>query len=154
MKTRINPVMVFVLVALAAAACSPQASVPTPAPTALPSDAQSSEGQYQTLTIDQFASILETEGDTYTVVNVHIPYQGEVNGTDAFIPYNDIDALTSGLSDKDAPIILYCRSGNMSEQASQALIAQGYTNLWDVPGGMNAWEASGRELITQAQSGG
>ena len=62
------------------------------------------------------------------------------------IPYNDIEALTSALPDKNAPIILYCRSGRMSEEASRALVELGYTQIWDVPGGMNAWQASEREL--------
>ena len=144
MNWRIPTVVFVVLASILVAACSPQASTPTQPPAE-----SSSTGQYQTLTIDEFASILDTEADDYTIVNVHIPYQGEVANTDAFIPYNDMAALTSGLPDKDAPIILYCRSGNMSEQASQALIAEGYTNVWDVPGGMNAWESSGRDLIVQ-----
>jgi len=36
----------------------------------------------------------------------------------------------------------------MSEEASRALIELGYTQIWDVLGGMNAWQTSGRELIT------
>ncbi len=104
-------------------------------------------GVYQTLTLDAFADILANHSDDYTIINVHIPYAGEIEGTDANIPYNDIQALTSALPDKDAPIILYCRSGNMSEQASHALLELGYTQVWDVPGGMNAWQESGRELI-------
>lgn len=103
-------------------------------------------GVYQTLDIDAFAEILASSPDEYTVVNVHIPYAGEIEGTDYNIAYNDIDALTSALPDKDAPIILYCRSGNMSQQASEHLIAMGYTQIWDVPGGMNAWQESGRSL--------
>ena len=106
---------------------------------------------YQTLTIEEFADILDTQADQYTIVNVHIPYQGEVAGTDAHIPYNDLDALTAAFPDKDAPIILYCRSGNMSEQASRQLVEMGYTQLWDVPGGMNTWQASGRELMTPSE---
>jgi rhodanese-related sulfurtransferase len=83
------------------------------------------------------------------VVNVHIPYEGEVEGTDAFIPYNDIDALTASLPDKDARIVLYCRSGRMSAEASQKLAELGYTQVWDVPGGMNAWSNSGREIVNR-----
>jgi len=108
---------------------------------------QGMTGVYQTLTLDTFADILANRADDYTIVNVHIPYAGEIEGTDANIAYNDIEALTAALPDKDAPIILYCRSGNMSEQASQALLELGYTQVWDVPGGMNAWRDSGRELI-------
>lgn len=105
------------------------------------------EGSYQTLTLDEFASILESQSEQYTVVNVHIPYEGEIEGTDNQIPYNDVSALMTALPDKDAPIILYCRSGRMSEIASQALIEQGYTQVWDVPGGMLAWEQSGRTIL-------
>jgi rhodanese-related sulfurtransferase len=78
---------------------------------------------------------------------VHIPYEGEVPNTDMTVAYNDITALTSALPDKNAPIILYCRSGRMSDIATRALVEQGYTQVWDVTGGMNAWTASGRELV-------
>jgi rhodanese-related sulfurtransferase len=107
----------------------------------------SQSSSVQTLTIEEFADVLADESDSYTVINVHIPYEGEVEGTDAFIPYNDIDALTAALPDKDAQIILYCRSGRMSAEASQKLAELGYTQVWDVPGGMNAWGSSGREII-------
>lgn len=105
------------------------------------------EPRYQTLTIDEFSTVLESESDAYTVVNVHIPYEGEVPDTDLQIAYNDVEALTSALPDRNAPIILYCRSGRMSEEASQSLLELGYTNVYDVPGGMNAWQDSGRELL-------
>lgn len=110
-----------------------------------------SANSYQTLTIDEFASIVANESDQYTIVNVHIPYEGEIAETDLSIPYNDIEALTRALPDPNAPIILYCRSGRMSEEASRALIDLGYTQLWDVPGGMIAWESSGRELLNGEQ---
>ncbi|HML22449.1 MAG TPA: rhodanese-like domain-containing protein [Aggregatilinea sp.] len=104
-------------------------------------------GTYQTLTIDEFAAIVENRADDYQIINVHIPYAGEVANTDTNIPYNDLEALTAAIPSKDTPVILYCRSGNMSEQASRALIEQGYTQVWDVPGGLVAWQDSGRELI-------
>ncbi len=102
---------------------------------------------YRTLTVDAFADILTTQKDKYTIVNVHIPYEGEIQGTDAKVPYNDVNALMAALPDKNAPIILYCRSGRMSEIASNALRDRGYTQVWDLSGGMIAWQASGRTLI-------
>lgn len=134
-------IIIFILTALAilSAACSTQA-ITTP-----------SSGSYQTLTIDEFASIVTNDSDEYTIVNVHIPYEGEIAETDFSIPYNDIESLTIALPDKNASIILYCRSGRMSEEASRALIELGYIQVWDVPGGMNAWQASGFELITSDQ---
>jgi rhodanese-related sulfurtransferase len=122
------------------AACSPSINSDSPAQ-------EAASGSYQTLTINDFAAVIDEQSDQYTIVNVHIPYEGEVSATDAHIPFNDITALTKALSDKDSPIILYCRSGRMSEEASHALIELGYTQVWDVPGGMIAWESSGRELL-------
>ncbi len=126
------------------AACSPAADT---RPATATITEQAKVGSYQTLTLDAFADILAKNKSKYTVVNVHIPYEGEIEGTDAKVPYDDLNALMATLPDKNAPIILYCRSGRMSEIASKALAEKGYTQVWDVPGGMIAWEASGRKII-------
>lgn len=102
---------------------------------------------YRAITIDELADAMANTDRDYTVINVHIPYQGEIDGTDYNIAFDDLDALTEALPDRDAPIILYCRSGNMSEQATNDLIELGYTQVYDVPGGMNAWQADGHSLI-------
>jgi rhodanese-related sulfurtransferase len=106
----------------------------------------STEAEYRTVDIETLATILEDNSDGYTIINVHIPYAGEIDGTDSNIAFNDMDALTAALLDKDTPVILYCRSGNMSEQATRALVELGYTQVWDVPGGMVSWQQSGRGL--------
>ncbi len=115
------------------------------APTATPEQAQT--GSVQTLTVDALADILAKHKSEYTVVDVHTPYEGEIEGTDAKIPYDDLNALTTALPDKNASIILYCRSGRMSQIASRALADKGYTRIYDVSGGMVAWEASGRPIV-------
>jgi phage shock protein E len=42
--------------------------------------------------------------------------------------------------------VLYCRSGNMSAEAAETLVGLGYTDVWDVRGGMIAWERAGFRL--------
>jgi rhodanese-related sulfurtransferase len=147
MRFELKRVMLALLFLLFAAACSPQDTGASQPPTMA---AEQTEPEYHTLTIDEFADIVANQNDQYSIINVHIPYEGEVAGTDAHVPYNDVDALMSALPDKDAPIILYCRSGSMSETASRALIERGYTQVYDVPGGMNAWRQSGREIQMNA----
>jgi rhodanese-related sulfurtransferase len=81
------------------------------------------------------------------VINVHIPYEGELENTDAFIPYDKIVGDIRLPKDKDREILLYCRSGRMSEEAGNALHNEGYTHLAHLEGGMRAWEAAGRKLV-------
>lgn len=90
------------------------------------------------------------ENKDFLFINVHIPFEGEIPGTDLHIPYNDIASYTELLpEDKDAKIVLYCRSDSMSGQAAQELAEMGYTNLYDLEDGFNAWEAAGYELLTE-----
>lgn len=42
------------------------------------------------------------------------------------------------LTDKNATLFVYCRSGNRSVTASQALVKMGYTNVYNL-GGINDW---------------
>lgn len=84
--------------------------------------------------------------DTF-VVNVHVPYEGEIEGTDAFIPYDQIAGDDRLPPDSDTEILLYCRSGRMSASVSRALEDAGYTNIVDLDGGMVAWEAGGRPVL-------
>ena len=84
---------------------------------------------------------LMLEQKDFLLIDTHIPEQKHIPGTDAFIPFNEItDQLSQLPQDKNAKIVLYCRSGNMSERASQDLIELGYTNVYNLVGGTNAWQ--------------
>ncbi len=101
---------------------------------------------YTDISVDQLAQMLENKD--FTLVNVHIPYEGEIPGTDVFVPFNAVEQNLDKLpQDKSAPIVLYCRSGSMSTIAAKKLVSLGYTNVYEVDGGFNAWKASGRDLV-------
>lgn len=86
----------------------------------------------------------------FTLINVHTPFEGRIKGTDLEIPYDQIDKSLDQLPDlKNTPIVLYCRSGRMSEIAAERLIALGYQNVFTLRGGMVAWEEAGFPLETE-----
>jgi phage shock protein E len=100
------------------------------------------KGSYQNITADNLNTLLKNKD--FTFVNVHIPFAGNIAGTDLSIPYDQIEQDLSQLpSDKSAKIILYCRSGHMSAIAAEKLVSLGYTNIWNLKGGMADWEKAG-----------
>lgn len=100
------------------------------------------EKGYTDISVSELETMMQTKD--FILINTHIPEEGDIVGTDAFVPYNEIEANLALLpADKDAKIVLYCRSGNMSTSAAEELVAMGYTNIYELDGGFNAWKAEG-----------
>ena len=137
------------LVSLAVSACS-SGSAQAPAGTAANAQTQKvpvdGGGSYTDVSAAGLAEMLKAKD--FPLINVHIPYEGEIANTDAFIPYNEIGANLDKLpADKSARVVLYCRSDNMSNIAARELVNKGYTDVWNLDGGMVAWKAAGYELL-------
>ena len=102
-------------------------------------------GSYQNVTPDGLNTMLKDKG--FVFINVHIPFAGNIAGTDLSIPYDQIEQNLSQLPhEKDAKIVLYCRSGHMSQIAAEKFVSLGYTNIWNLKGGMLDWEQAGYDL--------
>jgi rhodanese-related sulfurtransferase len=124
--------------ATASATSSPRASVAQVAP--------ADTARWTDIGSDELATTLQT-GDV-TLLNVKTPYIGEIEGTDLYIPYTDLVARAAELpQDRNAPIVVYCRTGNQSAIAAQTLLDLGYTNIENLADGMTGWVESGRGLI-------
>ena len=101
---------------------------------------QSTEKTYRQITMEEAVTMME-EATGYTILDVrtaqeysekHIP--GAINIANESIGTEDIPELP----DKDQLILVYCRSGNRSKQASEKLVKLGYTNIVEI-GGINSW---------------
>jgi phage shock protein E len=109
---------------------------------------QGNGGHWTNVTPDQLAAMLAHKD--FTLLNVKTPYSGEIDGTDLYVPYDQLKARASELpTDKTAKTLVYCLSGHSSAVAAQTLLDLGYTNVWNLDGGMNAWTASGRTLVNK-----
>ena len=95
---------------------------------------------YRQISMEEAMAMMETESG-YILLDVrtaeefaagHIP--GAIN-----IPNEDIgtDEIPR-LPQKDQRIYVYCRSGNRSKQASEKLVALGYTDIVEI-GGIMDW---------------
>ena len=84
----------------------------------------------------------------FLFVNVHIPYEGEIEKTDLFIPYDEIEKNLDKLP-KNQKIVLYCRSGRMSQEAADKLIKLGYRKVYNLTGGMHNWQSTGLLIETK-----
>lgn len=97
-------------------------------------------GSYRQISMNDAVTMMEEESG-YIILDVrtseefadkHIP--GAINVPNEII---ETQAL-SQLPDKEQLILVYCRSGNRSKQASEKLVALGYTNIVEF-GGINDW---------------
>lgn len=102
-------------------------------------------GSYTDVSVTELQTMLANKD--FTFVNVHIPYEGDIAGTDLSIAYDEIEQNLDQLpAEKDAKIVLYCRSDRMSRMAAEMLVGLGFTNIWNLDGGMVAWEKAGLPL--------
>ncbi len=91
---------------------------------------------------DDLAAMLEDKD--FELINVHVPYAGEIAGTDVHIAFTDVDAIEAHLGgDVTARAVLYCLTGPMSAQATAALVDRGYCRIFDLTPGMIGWEQAG-----------
>ena len=101
---------------------------------------QASAGSYQQITSQEAADMMATETD-YVILDVRTlaEYEsGHIPGA-ICVPNESISAdAIPELPDKEQRILVYCRSGNRSKQASEKLAALGYTNSVEF-GGINDW---------------
>ena len=102
--------------------------------------AVSAEKTYRQITMEEAVTMMEEETE-YIILDVrtaeeysekHIP--GAINIANESIGTEDIPELP----DKEQLILVYCRSGNRSKQASEKLVKLGYTNIVEF-GGINDW---------------
>ena len=92
---------------------------------------------------------LLAQGTSTFVLSVHTPDEGSIPGTDAAIPYNELQQRAGELPDRSTVIAVYCRTGRMSTEAVPTLRELGFTRIIELSGGMEAWQADGRQLSTE-----
>jgi phage shock protein E len=135
-----------VLAASFAAACGSQ---DTGSSTSATSPAADASG-YTTVDVQTAHDALGTNSNAQ-LVDVREPSEWAETGVPegaVLIPLGDLEAQAASQLSSDQPVYVICRSGNRSQTGSGILAGLGFTEVYNVDGGVNAWTAAG--LPTEA----
>ena len=95
---------------------------------------------YEQITPQEAKTVMDTESD-YIIIDARTAEEfaeGHIEGAIMIPEYEIADRAENELPDKDALILVYCRSGRRSKIASEELVKLGYTNVKEF-GGIIDW---------------
>jgi rhodanese-related sulfurtransferase len=143
-RNHMKSIQIIILIGLGAllVACSGTQPTPSTAGEITGQKISIAGGSYTDVSVGELQTMLADRD--FVFINVHIPFEGDLPNTDLSLPFDQIAQNLAQLPvEKEAKIVLYGRSGNMSSQAAETLVELGYTNVWNLTGGFNAWKAAG-----------
>ena len=98
------------------------------------------DASYEQITPEQAKSIMDTESN-FIIIDARTDEEfaeGHIKGALLIPEYEIAERAEKELPDKDALILVYCRSGRRSKIASEELVKLGYTNVKEF-GGIIDW---------------
>ncbi|HIG03824.1 MAG TPA: rhodanese-like domain-containing protein [Candidatus Poseidoniales archaeon] len=103
------------------------------------------EEKWERVDAAEFHDLLSEDSNAFLLdVRTQSEWDDEHIANSYLIPHDQIDERSDELpEDIDAPIYVYCRSGNRSQTASQSLIDLGYSNIKELKTGINGWVEAG-----------
>ena len=105
-----------------------------------------SSADWQRVDVEEFDQAIE-ENESAFLLDVRTQTEWEQDGhleNATLIPHSELEEREGELpSEKDTMILLYCRSGNRSQDAAQTLVDLGFTNIIELESGINGWKDAG-----------
>ena len=98
------------------------------------------ENTYQQITQEEAKNMMDTQEAIVLDVREQDEFDaGHIPGA-VLLPVGTItkDSAAAVIPEPDSVVLVYCRSGNRSKKASQALVELGYTGIYEF-GGINTW---------------
>ena len=107
-------------------------------------------GELRLVSVQEGAEIQAEPPSDLVILDVRTPEEfaeGHLEGA-VMIDFYDLDfADQLAELDPDVPYLLYCRSGNRSGQTLALMEELGFTDVADVDGGINQWQAAGLPVV-------
>jgi rhodanese-related sulfurtransferase len=138
--------VVILTLALAAAGCASQENGSSSG-----TEAPGGEGSsWVTVDVQTADEALSSNGEAQ-IVDVREPEEWAETGVPqgaALIPLGDLESRAAAELAADAPVYVICRSGNRSQTGSDILVGLGFSEVYNVDGGITAWLSAGLPVET------
>lgn len=95
--------------------------------------------EYSRISIQQAKELIEAEA---TILDIRDPQSfqmGHIEGA-TLLDNNSLESFLQNTA-KDTAVLVYCYHGNSSQQAGQFLVQQGFTQVFSMDGGFEAWKS-------------
>jgi rhodanese-related sulfurtransferase len=159
---RLIPAVLLVLALLIVPGCAPDIETPQPVPpaTSNPSTAPgttptkapevpSTMAVYELVSPAEAAALIAEQGGNvpFVILDVRTPDEytaGHIEGAIVWDVNQDDFATSLGMAyPRDGRYVVYCRSGVRSRAATEIMQSLGFTDIYEIDGGIQAWEAAG-----------
>lgn len=143
-KLNWKTLLLALAVSLALAGCGGQAQAPADPPVA---EAETLKLENLPLEVDPATVEQLRQRDDVFILDVREDYEyndGHIPGA-SLVPLGQIPSRLEEVP-RDKTVIAVCRSGNRSGQATDFLRQQGFENVHNMTGGMNAWSQAGYQI--------
>ena len=107
------------------------------------------EGKVNAVTVDEAFRIFSEKNTDYLFLDVRTTEEfaeGHIENA-ILIPLSELEGRIDELP-LDRAIIVYCKSGNRSTQASNLLVEKGFKKILNMEGGITEWKSKGYPLVT------
>ncbi len=104
------------------------------------------KAQYTDVSIEQAKEMIDSGGVFILDVRTQEEYDSGHIRNATLIPLDVLDKRLNELP-RDKKILVYCKSGSRSAQASQILVNNGFKEIYNMKGGITDWTNAGYEVI-------
>ena len=78
-------------------------------------------------------------GERFELLDVRTPEERAIASIPGAVLLNESEAARIESLPRDTPLVLHCHHGGRSQQAAEQFVALGFTQVWNVVGGIDAW---------------
>jgi adenylyltransferase/sulfurtransferase len=98
-------------------------------------------GRSPAMTVTQLRQLVDT-GEPFVLLDVREPLEWSISNLGAYgatlIPLSELPDRLAEL-DPASQLVVYCRTGARSDMAVRFLMENGFDQVWNLAGGINAW---------------